>query len=206
MRYIEITEHRKVDNDMKKNIIAILGAALLMSAALTGCASAVDEDNQTAPAQQTETAAPSADAQADEGSFGEASGETLTERFGARGEAYTLHLLDNTTAEAIAAHVGSASWNLPIYSYDESDVMEYYDIPRRYDIPDNSQRVTQAHAGDVFYSDPNRIVLYYADAEIDELYTLIGTFEATPEFVDAVVNNPVLEGWGNQIVAISAGE
>ena len=28
---------------------------------------------------------------------------------------------------------------------------------------------------------------------------------ATEEFVDAVENNPVLEGWGNQIVVISNG-
>lgn len=38
--------------------------------------------------------------------------------------------------------------------------------------------ITEAHAGDVFYSEPNRIVLYYHDAEISEEYTKIGTFEA----------------------------
>jgi len=58
----------------------------------------------------------------------------------------------------------------------------------------------------VFYSDPNRIVLYYHDAEISEEYTKIGTFEATDEFISSVENNPVLEGWGNKIVRISDGE
>lgn len=56
------------------------------------------------------------------------------------------------------------------------------------------------------YSIPIRIVLYYQDAGINEQYTRIGTFDATEEFVDAVVNNPVLEGWGNQIVIIGDGE
>ncbi len=82
-------------------------------------------------------------------------------------------------AAAIAGYVGTSDWRLPVYSYDESDVMEYYDVPSRYEIPDNSVAVTQAHAGEVYYSDPNRIVLYYHDAEINEEYTLIGTFDAT---------------------------
>ena len=117
-----------------------------------------------------------------------------------------MSLEDNTTAASIAQYVGSQDWRLPVYSYDESDVMEYYDVPSRYEIPDNSETVTQAHAGDVYYSDPNRIVLYYRDAEINEEYTLIGTFESTEEFVSAVENNPVQEGWGNQLVLISTGE
>ena len=117
-----------------------------------------------------------------------------------------MHLEDNSTAAAIAGYVGTSDWRLPVYSYDESDVMEYYDVPSRYEIPDNSVAVTQAHAGEVYYSDPNRIVLYYHDAEINEEYTLIGTFDATDEFVSAVENNPVQEGWGNQLVLISDGE
>ena len=56
---------------------------------------------------------------------------------------------------------------------------------------------------DVFYSDPNRIVLFYHDAEILAEYTKIGTFDATEEFVTAVEENPVLEGWGNKIIQIS---
>ena len=56
-------------------------------------------------------------------------------------------------------------------------------IPSRYEIPDNSEHVTEAQAGDVFYSDPNRIVLYYRDAEVSEDYTKVGSFDATEEFV-----------------------
>ncbi len=40
---------------------------------------------------------------------------------------------------------------------------------------------------------PNRIVLFYHDAEISAEYTKIGTLEATEEFVAAVEENPVPE-------------
>ncbi len=63
-----------------------------------------------------------------------------------------------------------------------------------------------ARAGEVYYFDPNHIVLYDQDAEINEEYTLVGRFEAMEDLVSAVENNPVLEGWGNQIVVIRDGE
>ena len=44
----------------------------------------------------------------------------------------------------------------------------------------------------------------YQDAEVPGDYTPVGYFEASEEFVSAVENNPVLEGWGNKIVQISA--
>lgn len=170
---------------MKKQIAAFVGLLMGCSIAISGCSGEADSQS----GQESE----------------DASGTGVTEltvQFGDAGEAFVLHLEDNTTAAAIAGYVGTAEWRLPVYSYDESDVMEYYDIPSRYEIPDNSETVTQAHAGEVYYSDPNRIVLYYHDAEISEEYTLIGRFDATEEFVEAVENNPVLEGWGNQIVVI----
>ena len=34
----------------------------------------------------------------------------------------------------------------------------------------------------------------------------MGTIDATDEFVKAVEENPVLEGWSNKIVLISDGE
>ncbi len=136
------------------------------------------------------------------------SGSTQLEvRFGDNGEAFMMTLLDNETAAAIAEYVGTSDWRLPIYERDDDvdySVLQYYDIPSRYEIPsDNPETVTEAKAGDVFYSDPNRIVLYYHDAEISAEYTKIGTFDATEEFVTAVEENPVLEGWGNKIIQIS---
>lgn len=126
--------------------------------------------------------------------------------FGDKGNPFMLQLNDNDTAAAIARHVGTSDWRLPIYEDDEDadyDVMQYYDIPSSYDIPSKPEKVTSVKAGEVYYSDPNRIVLFYQYAEVSEEYTPIGHFDATDEFVEAVKNNPVLEGWGNKIVLIT---
>ena len=138
----------------------------------------------------------------------EENGSTQLEvRFGDNGELFMMTLLDNETAAAIAGYVGTSDWRLPIYERDadaDYSVLQYYDIPGRYEIPsDHPETVTEAKAGDVFYSDPNRIVLFYHDAEISAEYTKIGTFEATEDFIAAVEENPVLEGWGNKIIQIS---
>lgn len=137
------------------------------------------------------------------------SSEKVTELkvcFGDAGNNFTLHLYDNDTAAAIARHVGTADWRLPIYHYDDYDnweVMQYYDIPSRYEIPSNSETVTSEKAGEVYYSTPNRIVLFYGDANVTGEYTKVGYFDFTEEFKSAVENNPVLQGWGNKIVLIS---
>ena len=194
---------------MKKPFVSIIGLLLTLSIAMTGCGGSPEISESSSSAQIEEQS--SSITQEDE--TGEDAQENqvpamaeLAVRFGVDGEPFTMRLEDNSTAAAIAGYVGTSDWRLPVYSYDESDVMEYYDVPSRYEIPDNSVLVTQAHAGEVYYSDPNRIVLYYHDAEINEEYTLIGTFDATDEFVSAVENNPVQEGWGNQLVLISDGE
>ena len=195
---------------MKKQLTGLLCMILTLGIALTGCGTSI----QTPSDDSEETASTGSMVEQNTESFSgneenniPGSGTTeLIVRFGDDGEPFTMVLENNSTAQAIAGYVGTTDWRLPIYSYDESDVMQYYDIPSRYEIPDNSTMVTEAHAGDVFYSDPNRIVLYYHDAEISEEYTKIGTFEATDDFIAAVENNPVLEGWGNKIVLISDGE
>lgn len=136
-------------------------------------------------------------------------GDSVSElevRFGDDGEPFMMQLLDNETAAAIARYVGTSDWRLPIYERDadaDYDVMQYYDVSSRYDIPSNPETVTSEKAGEVYYSDPNRIVLFYRDAEITGEYTKIGTFDPTEEFVTAVEENPVLEGWGNKIVQIA---
>lgn len=133
----------------------------------------------------------------------------LVVRFGDRGEPFIMHLYDNDTAKAIARHVGTADWRLPIYNYEgyeNWEVMQYYDIPSRYEIPSNPETVTEEAAGTVYYSEPNRIVLFYGDAEVTGEYTPVGYFDDTEDFRSAVEDNPVLEGWGNKIVQISDGE
>lgn len=132
----------------------------------------------------------------------------LTVNFGDGGDPFILHLYDNDTARAVARHVGTADWRLPIYHYDDYEnweVMQYYDIPSRYEIPSASLTITEETAGTVYYSEPNRIVLFYGDAEVSGEYTPVGYFDNTDEFRSAVENNPVLEGWGNKIVLISDG-
>lgn len=132
----------------------------------------------------------------------------LTVSFGDSGDSFILHLYDNDTARAIARHVGTAEWRLPIYHYDDYEnweVMQYYDIPSRYEIPFAPETITEADAGTVYYSEPNRIILFYGDAQVSGEYTPVGYFDNTDEFRSAVENNPVLEGWGNKIVRISDG-
>lgn len=117
-----------------------------------------------------------------------------------------MHMENNETAQAIIRYVGTSDWRLPVYDRDDDvdySVMEYYDIPSRYEIPSSPEMITEEKAGEVYYSAPNRIVLFYQDAEISAEYVKIGTFDATDEFVNAVENNPVLEGWGNKIIQIS---
>ena len=132
------------------------------------------------------------------------SGTTLTLRFGG-GEEFTINMYDNDTANKIAEYVGTAAWQLPIYHYDDYDGWEsfqYYDIPSHYDIPDGSQSVTSQKAGAVYYSHPNRIILFYQDANISSEYTPVGYIDFSQDLVDAVENNPVVEGWSNKLVFI----
>ena len=101
---------------------------------------------------------------------------------------------------------GTAAWRLPIYHYDDYtnwEIMQYYDIPSRYEIPSNPESVTSVKAGAVYYSEPNRIILFYGDGTVSSEYTPVGYITNSQDFVDAVENNPVLEGWGNKIVHIS---
>lgn len=137
-----------------------------------------------------------------------AAASQLEVRFGDNGTAFTMTLEDNDTAAAIKKHVGTADWRLPIYHFDDYDnweVMQYYDISRRYEIPSvDVKTVTTEKAGEVYYSHPNRIILFYGDGEVTGDYTKIGEIEATDDFKKAVSDNPVLRGWGNKIVQIKS--
>lgn len=132
------------------------------------------------------------------------SGKELTLRFGGGG-VFTIHLYDNDTANKIAEYVGTAAWQLPIYHFDDYEGWEffqYYDIPSRYNIPDGSGPVTFEKAGAVYYSHPNRIILFYQDANISTEYTPVGYVDFSQALVDAVENNPVVPGWGNKLIFI----
>lgn len=200
---------------MKKFTLKGLSLALVLVLVIgifAGCSSQPENNNESRPLNNSGVASnnsPSSDFDNDDESESRTPATELVVRFGDRGEPFILHLYDNDTAQAIARHVGTADWRLPIYNYEgyeNWEVMQYYDIPSRYEIPSNPKTVTEEAAGTVYYSEPNRIVLFYGDAEVTGEYTPVGYFDNTEEFRSAVEDNPVLEGWGNKIVQISDGE
>ena len=205
---------QNMKNKAVKKVIGMAAAMMLAAAILGGCGQ--DEQNQGAAstsqsAAETGTSA-GAETEVNEEADSAAGSQTISGvselevRFGDDGEPFMMQMEDNETAAAIVRYVGTSDWRLPIYERDadaDYDVMQYYDVSSRYDIPSNPETVTSEKAGEVYYSDPNRIVLFYHDAEITGEYTKIGTFDATDAFVTAVEENPVLEGWGNKIVQIA---
>lgn len=197
---------------MFKYTKAVILSALLIFA-IGGCSSqgaqSESSSQSSIPTQSVPEESSSASADpvpsAPESGTATTTAQELSVHFGDDGAPFTMYLYDNSTAAAIAGYVGTADWRLPIYNYDGYDnweVMQYYDLPSRYEIPSNTETVTAEKAGEVFYSEPNRIVLFYGDAEVTGEYSPVGYFEATEEFVSAVQSNPVLEGWGNKIVLI----
>lgn len=197
-----------------KKTIAMAAGIMLSAAVLVGCGQDEEVRDTGSTGQSAADTGTSSNAGTESGTEADDSADDqavsgvseLEVRFGDDGEPFMMQLEENETAEAIARYVGTSDWRLPIYERDDDadyDVMQYYDVSSRYDIPSNPETVTSEKAGEVYYSDPNRIVLFYHDAEITGEYTKIGTFDATDEFVTAVEENPVLEGWGNKIVQIA---
>lgn len=207
---------------MKKKIVTIWSLAAVCAVMLTGCGNSAGTDSTgTDSTGTTETMAgnsPSPVLTYEENSIAATESETddsapqtteLAVRFGDDGEPFRLYLYDNETAAAIAKHVGTGDWRLPIYHYDDYEnweVMQYYDIPSHYEIPSAPEQISEEKAGTVYYSEPNRILLFYQDAQVSAEYTPVGYFDDTDGFRKAVLDNPVLEGWGNKIVQISSGE
>jgi len=201
---------------MKKNIVMMLSLVLVFGVMLTGCGNSAGKDSSGTTENATENS-PVSVSQSEENPGSESERERdaaaavteLVVRFGDDGEPFTMHLYDNDTAAAVVRHVGTSDWRLPIYHYDDYEnweVMQYYDIPSRYEIPSDPEQIREEKAGSVYYSEPNRIILFYQDAEVSAEYTPVGYFDYTDEFLKAVQDNPVLEGWGNKIVQISDGE
>lgn len=195
---------------MRKNYLSILCLMLVMGIMLPGCrnASSGQEEDTAESSNSSVISAESGSGNENENDLTQTATD-LVVRFGDAGEPFIMHLYDNDTAVAIARHVGTSDWRLPIYHYDDYEnweVMQYYDIPDRYEIPSEPEQVTEEKAGTVYYSEPNRIILFYQDAAVSAEYTPVGYFDDTEEFLQAVRDNPVLEGWGNKIVQISDGE
>lgn len=207
---------------MKNNFFKVISLILAAALAITGCAKTDSSGSSSTNAYTTvisnsngnsdntySSAEGSSDNSSENSADGQSEAGTLRVSFGDRSNPFTLHLYDNDTAAAIARHVGTADWQLPIYHYDDYEnweVMQYYDVPSRYEIPSAAESVSSEKAGEVYYSEPNRIVLFYGDAQVCGEYTKVGYFDFTEEFKSAVENNPIVEGWGNKLVFIKPGE
>lgn len=171
---------------IKKIVASLLAALCVLSLALVP---ALAESQEAEPEAQSSDLPIVAD---------------LELRFGWGGKTYILHMYDNDTAVALVRALGSNDMNLPIYNYDNFEgweFMTYYDINAR-DIPSNPETITSVKAGEVYYSDPRRVILIYRDAELTGEYTRVGYVDIDDEFSDTVDQNPVLDGWGNKIIAV----
>lgn len=134
------------------------------------------------------------------------SGKTLNVKLGYDGKTYVLELFNNQTAEDIYNHVSLATWNLPIYEfsgYDNADKYQYYDIPSRYKVTSNPESINVEQIGDVYYSEPNRMIMFFRNAEIPVNYTKVGKIKIDNDFTKNVEENPTLQGWGNKMIIIS---
>lgn len=131
---------------------------------------------------------------------------TCQVQFGDESDVYTVHLLDNDTAVALYRAIPESGLNLPIYTFDGYEgweVMTFYDIPSRFDIPAEPVRYETQQSGQLYYSAPNRLMLFYGDAEMPGDYVLVGYIEDSEAFRADVANNQPLEFWGNKLIMVS---
>ena len=61
-------------------------------------------------------------------------------------------------------------------------------------------------SGELYYSYPNRVILFYQDAQIEGDYTKVGTLTTTEGLVDAVRNNEPLENWNCLVIPVRVTE
>ncbi|MDO5521132.1 MAG: cyclophilin-like fold protein [bacterium] len=178
-----------------KSVIMIGAIALVMA----GCSSNNStEGNNTPTSNSTMQVSPSTNVQ--ENSITDA-----TIQFGQNGEKYTIKFENNETARELAKNITNAGRQLPIYNFDDFEGYEYfqyYDIPSSYVIASNPETVTSQKAGEIYYSAPNRVILFYQDANISGEYTKIGEITNIEGLKESVENNPVLEGWGNKLILL----
>lgn len=184
---------------MKKNWMSLM-LALMMLFSLCGAALA------------EAIAAPAAtDAAADEavGTYSDVFAPLmdLNVQFGYEGSPFTVHLYDNATTVELARNITDAGRNLPLYDYDDFDeceVLQYYDIPSYYSFPGgDSVAVTSVKAGEIYYSAPNRVILFLVDQEVEGEYTPVGFFENAGEVQSAFLNSQPLVDWDCKVVPVT---
>ena len=206
---------------MKRKMIAIL----LTCGLLTGCGRektapaeppreviAGDDASESSAQTEEEENTDAADTDSAPAESAESSGNGMpgmTMQFGYDGPIYTVELENNDTAATLADFAARGEYNLPIYTYENyenEDVLQFYDIPSRYEIPDDAQHYTEEKAGELYYSYPNRVILFYQDAQIEGDYTKVGTLTTTEGLVDAVRNNEPLKDWDCLVIPVRVTE
>lgn len=185
---------------MKKKIIRTISIVILLLS-ITACSqTTTDSKNNTVDTSSNESAISSTV----ENETNNISDVTI--QFGGDGPTYMIKMEDNDTARELVRNIGDTGRNLPIYDYDNFEGYEYfqyYDIPTTYSIPSNPETITSAKAGEVYYSAPNRVILFYRDYNISGEYTKVGSIEDTTGLKTAIEENPALEGWGNKLILLS---
>lgn len=203
----------------RKMIVALAVCGLLTTGLLTGCGQEaaapseppreviVGDRSSESSAQAGEEGNTDASVESEGNSQNDMPGMTM--QFGYDGPIYMVELEDNDTAATLADYAARGEYNLPIYTYENyenEDVLQFYDIPSRYEIPDEPQHYTEELAGELYYSYPNRVILFYQDAQIEGDYTKIGTLTTTEGLVDAVRDNEPLEDWNCLVIPVRVTE
>lgn len=188
------------------------GLALALAPfALAGCAGAPGEASSSEPTSAAQTGAAAVSGTSTGAGATEAIASVddmpnVAVRFGQGSEPFTFVPEKNDTALALVRNITASGRNLPIYTYEGfegDDVMQYYDVPSRYDVPSNPQHVTAQQAGEVYLSDPNRVIVFYRDAQMEGDFTYVGRIENADGLADAVTGNPVVSGYTNKIISVS---
>ncbi len=200
----------------RKMIVTLAACGLLTTGLLTGCGreaaapsepprEVIEGSDASGSSAQTEEEENTDVAGADSAESSQNDMPGMTMQFGYDGPIYTVELEDNDTAATLADFAVRGEYNLPIYTYENyenEDVLQFYDIPSRYEIPDDPQHYTEEKAGELYYSYPNRVILFYQDAQIEGDYTKIGTLTTTEGLVDAVRDNEPLEYWDCLVIPV----
>lgn len=198
---------------MKKIIVFL---SVLSVLGMTGCAEKDSSSSQTENSgyeYHMDSVASDSELLVDDAESSDTASDGMLEdvyiSFGNSGQTYAMHPYDNDTAAELIRNIGTGGKNLPIYNYEGyegDDVFQYYDIPSRFEIPSSPETVTEEKAGEIYYSAPNRLILFFGDAQIEGEYTKVGYIDDSEQFRNDVKNNPVVEGWGNLIIRVSLNE
>jgi len=197
---------------LKKVLVIVFFSVLMMSVSGCGNGNATSNSNSASSEDANVSAAVSNDTSTETDLKSTEDGETLGElevRFGTNSKTFMVTLYDNDTTAELVRNIDADGMNLPIYHFDDFEnykVMQYYDIPSSFKIPSDPETVTSEKAGELYYSAPNRVILFYQDAEISGEFTKVGYMEDVKGLKDSVEDNTVVPGWSNKIISVDYSE